>query len=104
MSLARKMPVNKIKEDSVSEKITAQLMHDMGNGYTIAGLMMDCYGVKESEINKPFSLWKKGLPTLYTRIRLNLEKMVEQGAVNKAKRGRAVYYWWTGKVAVVMKK
>ncbi|MDE1865696.1 MAG: hypothetical protein KGH94_03630 [Candidatus Micrarchaeota archaeon] len=94
MGLSRKLPVNEIKKSGVPDKISAQLQHDRTNGYTIAGLMMDCYNIRESQINKSFRLWESGLPTLYTQIRLTLEKLVREGKAEKAKRGRAVYYWW----------
>lgn len=96
MSLSRKLPVNELKRSNVPERIKAKLQDDSHNGYTIAGLMMDCYDVKENEINKSFRLWRQGLPTLYTQIRVSLEKFVATGKVSKTKRGRAVYYWWIG--------
>ena len=48
--------------------------------------MVDEFGIKESDIaSKPFNLWKKGLPTMYTKIRLTLERSVKEGKVKKQK-------------------
>ena len=57
--------------------------------------MIDVFGVKEKDIkNKPFSYWPKGVPSLYTRIRLCLEKLQKNGYVKSMKHGRAWVYHW----------
>ena len=36
------------------------------------------------------------LPTMYTKIRLTLEKLVKDGKVKKQRVGKAQVYWWVG--------
>lgn len=98
MSLTRKVPVKEMeREKPVMETIENRLKSDRDNAYTIAGLMIECFGVKEEDIDKSFSKWKKGDPTLYSRIRKALDVLTKQGKIKQAKRGRAVHYWWIAK-------
>jgi hypothetical protein len=98
MPLTTKVPVSGIKtKKSVLEVVETQLKSDRKNAYTITGLMMTCYGVKESDIRGGFTHWRKGLPTMYTQIRLALIKLVKQKKVSQANYGRGVVYWY-GKV------
>ena len=96
MGLTIKKPVKEIKASRpVCEIVAERLKSDPDNGYTIMGLMVECFNVKETEMNgKPFSSWRKGLPSLYTRVRLCLERLVKEGKVDKAKQERAGLYWW----------
>lgn len=98
MGLTVKIPVKEVEgKETVYETIERILKSDKNNAYTIGGLMITAFGVKESEIRgKSFSQWRKGLPTLFTRIRLSLVKLVREGKVNQIKKGRAVVYWWIG--------
>ncbi len=92
-----KTPIKKIKENNVLEKIEKVLKKALkeGNAYTISGLMIDAFGVKEKDIhNKPFSDWPEGLPLLYSKIMRNLDKLNEENKVEKTKYGRAYHYWW----------
>ena len=59
--------------------------------------MIESFGVKENEIDKSFSLWKKGYPTLYSRIRKALDKLTGESKIKQAKKGRAIHYWWVAK-------
>lgn len=98
MSLTRKIPVKEIeREKPVVETIEHKLKSDRENAYTIAGLMIECFGVKEGDIDKSFSKWKTGDPRLYSRIRKALDKLTTQGKIKQAKKGRAVHYWWVAK-------
>jgi hypothetical protein len=96
MGLTIKVPVKEIKANRpVCETVEERLKSDPDNGYTVMGLMVECYGVKESDINGvPFNKWKKGQPSLYSRIRTCLERLVKSGKVNKSKVKRAFVYWW----------
>lgn len=98
MSLTRKISVKEMeREKPVMDTIATKLSLDRENAYTIAGLMIECFGVKESDIDKSFSLWKKGDPRLYSRIRKALDRLTKEGKIKQAKRGRAVHYWWASK-------
>ncbi len=98
MSLTKKVPVKEMeREKPVMETIERKLYSDRENAYTIAGIMIECFGVKESDIDKSFSKWNKGDPRLYSRIRKALDKLTKQGKIKQAKRGRAVHYWWVAK-------
>ncbi len=95
MALTIKTPVKEMEEKRpVIEVLEEKLKSDSTNAYTIAGLMIQCFGAKESEINQPFRDWKLGQPALYSRIRNALDKLVEQGRVKRAKKDRAMHYWY----------
>lgn len=89
--------MDQTRENSIEDTVRKTLKKDLKNAYTILGLMVDEFGIKESDIaSKSFNLWKKGLPTMYTKIRLALEKLVKEGKVKKQKVGKAQLYWWVG--------
>ena len=93
--IMRKIPVSKIMEGSVADIVENTLKSDPKNAYTIMGLMVEKFGIKEAAIDgKSFNQWNHGDPTLYTKIRLSLEKMVRESKVEKQKVGRAMAYWW----------
>ena len=95
--MTKKIPVDQIRENSIEDTVRETLKNDPKNAYTILGLMVDKFDIKESDVaSKPFNLWKKGLPTMYTKIRLALEKLVKEGKVKKQKVGKAQLYWWVG--------
>jgi hypothetical protein len=96
MPLTVKVPVKEIKANKpVCETVEEKLKTDPANGYTVMGLMVECYNVKESEMDgRPFTEWRKGLPTLYSQIRRCLEKLQKQGKVDKWKKKQAYVYWW----------
>lgn len=97
MGLTKKIPVKELQTKDTYSRILEQLRSDPENAYTISGLMIDVFGVKEKDIkNKPFSYWPKGVPSLYTRIRLCLEKLQKNGYVKSMKHGRAWVYHWIG--------
>jgi len=99
MGLTIKVPVKDVEgKETVCEIVEKTLKGDRTNAYSIGGLMITCFGVKEAEINgKSFSQWRKGLPTLYTQVRLCLIKLVKENKVSQRKKGRAMVYWWIGK-------
>lgn len=99
MGLTIKVPVKEVEgKETVCETVERTLQKDKDNAYTIGGLMITAFNVKESEIRgKSFSEWRKGLPTLFTQIRLCLQKLVRENKINQRKKGRAVVYWWARK-------
>lgn len=95
MSLKIKVPVKKIRKENVCEKVEKTLKNDPENAYTIMGLMIENFGVKEEEIlGKSFSDWPKEYPTLYSRIRRCLDELVEKNKIDMTKDGKAYVYWW----------
>ncbi len=95
MGMTIKIPVKELKEMDACGKVTQKLKENRDNAYTISGLMVEVFGVKEKDIhNKPFGAWAKGLPSLYTRIRICLEKLQKQGLVKSVKYGKAMMYYW----------
>lgn len=98
MGMTKKIPVKEVEgTETTCETVERTLIEDKGNAYTISGLMVDAFGVKESDIyNKPFSQWKSGQPSLYTRIRLCLGTLVKEGKVKQRKKSKAMLYWWAG--------
>ena len=95
MTIKIKVPVKDIEKGDIENKILDKLKNNPTDAYTISGLMIEIFNVKEQDIsNKPFSNWKKGQPTLYTKIRLTLEKMLKKEIIKKAKHEKAYVYWW----------
>jgi len=93
--LTIKVLLNQLEKQSVSDKIKGHLQENSGYAYTIAGLMVEMYGFKGEELNASFKDWPKGAPSLYTRIRLALKKMKEEGLVDSKKQGKKYLYWWS---------
>lgn len=82
------------REDDCS-KVEEALRKDPENAYTISGLMVTVFGVKQEDIhNKSFSAWKKGQPALYARIDRCLRNMAKFKKANCRRHGRAMVYWW----------
>lgn len=96
MGLTIKVPIKEVeKTEPVIEKLEKFLKNDKENAYTIGGLMITAFGVKESQIRgKSFGQWDPGLPTLFTQVRLSLVKLVREGKLKQKKSGRAMVYWW----------
>lgn len=95
MGITKKISVKELRTKDTYSRVLEQLKSDPENAYTISGLMIDVFGIKEKDINnKSFSNWPKGVPSLYTRIRICLEKLQKNGYVKSVKHSRAwVYYW-----------
>ena len=92
-----KVPVKDIEKEDILDKVKNALEHDSENAYTVSGLMVEVFGVKQKDIhNKPFSAWKKGLPALYGRIDRCLRKLNERGIIERRKHGKAWVYWYVG--------
>jgi hypothetical protein len=90
-----KVPVKNLEKEDVYSKVEETLKNDQENAYTIGGIMVTTFGVKEEDIhNKPFSAWKKGQPTLYGRIDRSLRRMAKEGKAHCKKHERAMVYWW----------
>jgi len=103
--MTKKIPVAEINKKTTESIVEDTLKNDPKNAYTILGLMVEKFGVKESEIaSKPFNQWKKGMPTMYTKIRLSLEKLVKEGKVKKQKVSKAQVYWWIGEKSMTTKQ
>lgn len=92
--LTIKVPVSELEMESVYDKVKKHLQKNPKYAYTRAGLMVELYGYKAEDLNKPFNEWKKGAPTLYTRIRLALERLEKEGLINSKKEGKKYLYWW----------
>jgi len=97
--LKRKVPVSELEKNNICEVVRETLESDPTNAYTIMGLMVEKFKVKENEIlGKPFSQWKSGHPTLYSRIRKCLDQMQKEGVVKKGKHEKADVYWWKKRI------
>lgn len=99
MVIKVKVQVKEVEgSENVCQKVLNTLESDSANAYTVGGLMIEKFGVKEKDIDGlSFKDWKPGHPTLYSRIKKCLERSVVAGRVKKAKHGRAYVYWWAGK-------
>lgn len=98
LSLTIKLPVKELERTSVCDKVMETLRSDPHNAYTLMGLLVVRFEVKEHEIlGKPFSQWRKGIPSLYGKIKWCLDRAVNENRVIRKKRGKAVFYWWNAK-------
>ena len=98
MTVKKKVPVKDLNKSNIYELIEGKLRGDPDNAYTIAGLMIEVFGVKESQIeNRPFRDWPKGLPTLYSQINRCLANLKSKGFIKSVKHGKAWVYWWSVK-------
>jgi len=89
-----KIPRSQLESNNVVDKIKKHLQENPKDAYTIMGLMVEIYGIDKDKLNGPFSTWPEGAPSLYTRIRLALEKLKAEGIVDSKKQGRAQFYFW----------
>lgn len=90
-----KIPIKDLQKEDTCSKVEETLIEDMENAYTVAGIMVEKFGVKREDINnKPFSAWKKDLPALYGRIDRCLKRLAKQGKANMRKHGKAWVYWY----------
>ena len=96
MPLTIKVPVKDLKGNRpVCQTVEEKLKSDPENAYSAMGLMVECFGVKESDIlGVPWTKWKKGQPSLYSRIRVCAERLYREGKVGKDKEKQAIVYWW----------
>ena len=89
-----KVPRSQLETESVLDKVKKHLQENSAYAFTRMGLMVEVFGFKEEDLNGPFSDWPKGGPTLYTRVRLALEKLRDEGLVESSKQGKKFLYWW----------
>jgi len=92
-----KVPRSKLETESVLDKVKKHLQKNSDYAFTRAGLMVEVFGFKKEDLNAPFRDWPKGAPTLYTRIRLALEKLKVEGLIESSKQGKKFLYWWRSK-------
>jgi len=95
--MKKKIPIKDLDKEDACIKVEHKLQNDPDNAYTISGLIVKVFGIKESQIeNKPFRDWPKGVSGLYSRINNCLIKLKAEGYVKSIKHERAwVYYWKT---------
>jgi hypothetical protein len=87
-----KVPIDEV-QDSVADKVVAQMKSDPEFAYTISGLVVALYGYNAEDLDAPFKNWPEGAPSDYTRVRLALEKLKKENAVDAKKHGRGFVYW-----------
>ncbi|MHA1578347.1 MAG: hypothetical protein ACTSUQ_01805 [Candidatus Freyarchaeota archaeon] len=89
-----KIPRSQLEQDSVIDKVKDHLEKNPEDAYTIMGLMVEVFNYNPDDLNGPFMTWPKDAPSLYTKIRLALEKLKKDKLVDSKKRGRANFYYW----------
>ncbi|MGH9877525.1 MAG: hypothetical protein ACREBU_09910 [Nitrososphaera sp.] len=95
MSVAPKKRIKDIKGIPVAQRVEEALKKDKEYATHVKRLMLDLFGVKESEIKGSFKDWKPSeRVSLYVKIRKALEDLVAEGKAEKKKDGKAYYYWW----------
>lgn len=91
-----KIPKEEAEKESTYEKVKTHIQRNPNYAFTRIGLMVEIYGYRADELNRPFGEWSKGAPTLYTRIRVALEKLEKEGLVVSKRQGKKFLYWWKG--------
>ena len=91
-----KIPRRELETESTYEKLKAHLKKNPDYAYTRMGLMVEIYKHKPEDLNGHFTDWPLGAPSQYTRIRLSLKKLKEEGSVDSKKQGKMFLYWWKG--------
>jgi len=89
-----KIPRSKLENGNVYDKVKAHLRKNPKDAYTTMGLMIELFGANEKDLNAPFKDWPEGMPSLYTRIRLSLEKLKTEKLIDSKKHGKAYFYFW----------
>ena len=89
-----KIPRQEAEGENTYEKVRNHISRNPDFAYTRIGLMVEIYGYKPEELNKPFGEWVKGAPTQYTRIRVALEKLEKEGLVISKRQGKKFVFWW----------
>jgi len=89
-----KVALKDLDKESVYDKVKNYLKENTKYGYTISGLLVEIFGYKAEELNAPFRDWPKGAPSQYTRVRLALQKMVNEKLVVSTKYRKGFLYSW----------
>ena len=89
-----KIPREEAKKENTYEKVKSHMSRNAAYAYTRIGLMIELCGYSSEELNKPFGEWPKGAPTIYTRIRVALERLEKEGLVESKKHGKKFLYWF----------
>jgi len=90
-----KIPRSELESGNVYDKIKEHLQRNPKDAYTIMGLMITLFGASEEKLNGPFKDWEQGMPSLYTRVRLALEKLKAEKLIDSKKHGKAYFYFWS---------
>jgi hypothetical protein len=84
-----------ILSEIFEKKIIEFLKSNVGKAYSIQGILVNVFNVKEEDIKGvSFCDMKAGLPTLYSRIRATLKRLVISGNVKMGKSEKAFFYYW----------
>lgn len=89
-----KIPRQEAEKENTYERVRTHVGKNPDFAYTRIGLMVEIYGYKAEQLNRPFGDWPKGAPTQYTRIRVALEKLEKEGLVASKRQGKKFVYWW----------
>ena len=92
-----KVPRRQLETESILDKVKKHLQENSDYAFTRIGLMVEVFSFKAEDLNAPFRDWPRGAPSLYTRIRLALEKLKNEGLVESLKQGKKFLYWWHSK-------
>jgi len=89
-----KISRNELEDGNTYDRVKEHLQKNSKDAYTIMGLMVELFGVNAKDLNGPFKDWPKGMPSLYTRVRLALEKLKAEKLIDSKKHGKAYFYFW----------
>ena len=91
-----KIPKRELETVDLHEKVKSHLRNNPDYAYTRAGLLVEIYGYDRKKLSAPFKEWPEGAPSQYTRVRLTLKKLKNEGMIDSKKQGKKYLYWWKG--------
>lgn len=91
-----KIPRRKLEKESTYDKVKTHLKSNPDYAYTRIGLLVEIYKYKTEDLNTSFANWPEGAPSQYTRVRLALDNLKNEGLIDSKKQGRKYLYWWKG--------
>jgi hypothetical protein len=91
-----KIPKKELETNDTYKKVKRHLKINPDYAYTRSGLLVEIYNYEPENLNAPFKDWPEGAPSQYTRIRLSLEKLENEGSIESRKQGKKFLYWWKG--------
>ena len=91
-----RIPKRELETNDTYEKVKEELKNNPEYAYTRSGLVVEIYNHKREDLNASFKDWPEGAPSQYTRVRLSLKKLENEGLIESRKQGKKFLYWWKG--------
>ncbi len=90
--LAMKASRSELAKSNVQASLEGLLAENPDDVYTVAGILVELFGVAPTDLKGPWGRWPGGLPALYGRVRRALDRLYEADKVTRQRRGRALFW------------